>query len=159
MTTTTIAFSTPVSLAPVIVRSGQRFILRSLDRWWGFGSASSVSYYQLQLTSACLYAVIWVLGMPANSTLQEAGWRTLVEIHSGLVLTLDTPGDVVRLTSVQDERSAFKVLPMSGGNFQLYSAVGSATAPMGVGRPVGSRLRPVPYGNFSMVNVALTESK
>jgi hypothetical protein len=83
----------------------------------------------------------------------------LVEVHSGLVLTMDATGDVVRLTSVQDERSAFKVLPMSEGSFQLFSAVGSVTVPIGVGVPAGSRLRPVSYSNASLVNGALSTGK
>jgi hypothetical protein len=129
-------------------------VLRTVGRWWGYNFLSGVSYYQLQMMSSRLYAVSWVLGTHTNFTLREAGWRMLVEVHSGLVLTMDATGDVVRLTSVQDERSAFKVLPMSDGSFQLFSAVGMA-APIGVGVPTGSRLRPVLYGNLSLSNVTI----
>jgi hypothetical protein len=146
--------ATHIPLVSLPVASGRRFVLRTLGRWWAFNPTSSVNYYQLQLSMTRMYAVSWILGMPVNVTLREAGWHTLVEVHSGLLLTMDVAGDVVRLTSVQDERSVFKVVPLSGSNFQLYSAVGSA-----VGAPLGSRLRPVPYGNLSVVDATLTEGE
>lgn len=117
-TTTTaleLAKPTPIPLNPFPVGNGERLLLQTGSLWWGFNPASVVSYYQLQLTANRLHAVSFRVGIPQNTTLREGGWSTLVEAHSDLVLTVDLAGGVVRLTGVQDERSAFKTFPMSNG--------------------------------------------
>lgn len=152
------ARSTPIPLNSFPVGTGERLLLNTGPLWWGFNPASSVSYYQLQLTGHRLHAVSFRVGIPNNATLREAGWSTLVEVHSGLVLTVDPAADAVRLTGVQDERSAFKIFPMSNG-VQLYSAVNSFV-PLGVGAmALGSRLRPVSFGNSSVLNVSITKGE
>jgi hypothetical protein len=137
-------------------------LLDGASQWWGFSPTSGVAYYHLQLTSSRQHAVSWILGMPGNVTLREAGWRTLVEVHSGLVLTMDAGGNAVRLTEVQDGRSAFKVLPMSGSSFQFFSGV-AMTVPLGVGVPVpvpvGARLRPVLFGNPTIANASIANGQ